>query len=105
MFYIEKLLRTVSLTALLISASSVSAQNSPELKLADASLKREQWVNFNPRFTAAKSGDDSIDYFPSEVRPPRGTHERVIYSENYSIAEVTAHNTGAKTIKVITWEL
>jgi hypothetical protein len=101
---LKSLLLASSLTVFLFSFSSVLAQNSPNLEMSNAKLESQQSSRFNPRFTAAKSGRDEDDYFPSETRPPRGIQERVIYPNGFIRAEVAARNTSAKTIKAVTWE-
>lgn len=101
---LRRLLCLAGFTVFLFLFSPVSAQNQSGLELSNPRLKQQQYVNFNPRFTAAKSGRDEDDYLPGEVRPQRGTQERTIYSRWSSKAEAIAHNTSPRTISAIVWE-
>ncbi|MET0752363.1 MAG: hypothetical protein ABWZ66_03270 [Pyrinomonadaceae bacterium] len=105
MICLKKLLFAMGLTVFLASFSFVSAQSSPDLNLSGASLKRQQSFTFNPRFTAAQSGRIEEDYFPREVKPQISrSRDSVANFQALNKAQVVAQNTGAKTIKAITWE-
>lgn len=105
MICLKKLLFATCLTVFSASFSFVSAQSSPDLNLSDASLKRQQSFTFNPRFTAAQSGRIEDDYTSAEWKPRIGrSRDTVVYSEVSGKAEVSARNTGAKTIKAVIWE-
>ena len=105
MICLRKLLFAISLTVFLSSFSFVLAQSAPDLNLSAASLKRRQGFTFNPRFTAAQSGRIEDDYTSAEWKPRISrSRDTVAYSEVSNKAKVTAQNTGAKTIKAVTWE-
>jgi hypothetical protein len=101
----RRLLYLTGFIVFLFLVSPVSAQNQSGLELSSPRFKQQQSVNFNPRFSASKSGNDEDDYLPGEVRPPSGTHEKNIYSTSWSSkAEAIAHNTSSKSIRAIVWE-
>lgn len=105
MICLKKLLLTTGLTVFLASFSFVLAQSSSDLKLSDVSLKRQQSFAFNPRFTAAQSGRIEDDYTATEWKPRvNRSRDAVVSSQAFNKAKVVAQNTGAKTIKAITWE-
>ena len=99
----RRLFYLTGFTVFLFLVSPVSAQNQSGLELSSPRFKQQQSVNFNPRFSVARSGVD--DYLQGEVRPSSATLEKNIYSTSWSSrAEAIAHNTSSKSIKAIDWE-
>jgi len=102
---IMKLSGFTYLVVFLLLVPTVCAQTPVEVQLSNPHFKQQQVVNFNPRFSVARSGSDDVDFLPGQMRPAANMRDKGIYSAQWnSKAEATAHNSGSRTIKAIVWD-
>jgi len=93
------------LVVFLLLAPAVCAQRPADVQLSRPRFKQQQVVNFNPRFSVARSGSDDVDFLPGQMRPAANLRDRNIDSTQWlSEAAATAHNSGSKTVKATVWE-
>src|SRR6185503_21080591 len=93
------------LVVFLLLVPTVCAQTPVEVQLSHPHFKQQQVVNFNPRFSVARSGSDDVDFLPGQMRPAANMRDRNIDSTQWlSEAHATTHNSGSKTIKAIVWD-
>jgi hypothetical protein len=89
-------------------ASAQNTQTSPDVELSDIKISSGFAYISGARFNADKSGrpeDDYPGYPVSRMLPPEaGKGAPYLPRQNYSVT-ARVKNTGAKTIKYVTWEV